>query len=78
MSKLTKEEVSSQIRNLIPYLEKPVILAPKGFFNEEKVNIKVGAIIEYGDTLTPNANFIVLEQTENLKALTELYKNIED
>ena len=78
MNKLTKEEVSNWIRNLIPYLEKPVILAPNGFFNEEEINIKAGAFIRYGDTLIPNANIIVLEQTENLKALTELYKNIED
>lgn len=77
MSKLTKEEISSWIRNLIPYLEKPVILAPSGFLDEKEINTKPGAIIEYGDTLTPNANFIVLEQTENLKVLAELYKNID-
>ena len=77
MSKLTKEEISSWIRNLIPYLEKPVILAPSGFLNDKEINIKPGAIIEYGDALTPNANFLVLEQTENLKVLAELYKNID-
>ena len=77
MSKLTKEEISSWIRNLIPYLEKPAILAPSGFLDDKEINITSGAIIEYGDTLTPNANFLVLEQTENLKVLAELYKNID-
>ena len=77
MSKITKEEISSWIRNLIPYLEKPAILAPSGFFDDKEINITPGAIIKYGDALTPNANFLVLEQTENLKVLAELYKNID-
>ena len=39
MSKLTKEEISSWIRNLIPYLEKPVILAPSGFLDDKEAEL---------------------------------------
>lgn len=76
MSELTKEEVASWIRNLIPYLEKPNILAPEGYFNEKEYQVGAGKIIEYGDNLSPTNSFIVLEQTENIKVLTDLYKSL--
>lgn len=78
MSKLTKEEVSSWIRNLIPYLEKPVILSPEGYFDEDKIDPHPGAIIEYGDNLIPSNAITLITQTENLKILVELYKSIGD
>lgn len=52
MSKLTKEEVAMWIRNLVPYLEKPVKLAPVGFIKKDE-EIAPGAIIPYSDTLCP-------------------------
>ena len=76
MSKLTKEEVAGWIRNLVPYLEKPSILAPEGYFDKKEYEVGAGKIIEYGDNLTPTAVFKVLEQTENLRVLVELYKSI--
>jgi len=76
MSKLTKNEVASWIRNIIPYIENPVYLAPKGCFKGTQ-DIKAGAVIEYDATLLPTAPK-VLEQQENLKALVELYKSIEE
>lgn len=78
MSKITKEEVSRWIRNLVPYLEKPQILAPEGFFKDSKIDTTAGQIIEYGDSITPSGMVQVLTQTENLKALVELYKVVED
>ncbi len=77
MSVLTKEEVAGWIRNLIPYLEKPMMLAPEGLFNEDELIVAAGKITRYGDNLTPSYNFTVLEQTENLKALVELYKVVQ-
>lgn len=77
MSKLTKEEVSQWIRNLVPYLEKPQFLAPEGFFKDKEIDTTPGGIIEYGDDLSPTYNVQVLTQTENLKLLVELYKAIE-
>lgn len=73
MSKLTKTEV----KTLIPYLENSV-MAPKGLFGKGKGEIQLhpGAIIEYGDELTP-ANTFRINQTENLKALIELYKVVD-
>lgn len=76
MSELTKNEVASWIRNLIPYLENPVILAPKGCFKGTQ-NVSAGSVIEYDASLLPTTPK-VLEQQENLKALVELYKNIQD
>lgn len=76
MSKLTKEEVATWIRNLIPYLEKPVILAPKGLFDKDKIQLSPGRIIEYEDTLSPTYKFNQINQMENLKALIELYKAV--
>ena len=78
MSKLTKEEVASWIRNLQPYLEKPCLIAPDGYFDKNTINVEAGKIITYGDMLTPTSVFSVLEQTENFKALVELYKISED
>ena len=74
MSKLTKEEVASWIRNIIPYIENPAVLSPKGCF---KGNIEVhpGTIIEYDASLMPTTPKII-EQQENLKVLVELYKAI--
>lgn len=77
MSKLTKNEVASWIRNIIPYIENPVYLAPKGCFNKGTQNVSAGSVIEYDASLVPIAPK-VLEQQENLKALVELYKVAED
>lgn len=74
MSKLTKEEVSMWIRNLVPYLENPAVLAPKGLFDNSDIKLYPGAIIEYGDTLSPAYTLNQINQTENIKALVELYK----
>lgn len=76
MSRLTKNEVANYIRNLIPYLENPVILAPKGCF-EGTQNVSAGSVIEYEVSLLPTAPK-VLEQQENLKVLVELYKSIQE
>lgn len=76
MSELTKDEVAGWIRNLVPYLEKPAIFTSEGVFKNEEYEIKAGRIIEYGDNLTPNNLLHILEQTENLKALVELYKGL--
>ncbi len=73
MSKLTKEEVAMWIRNLIPYLENPVKLAPVRFIKKDE-EIAPGAIIPNSDTLCPSSSIQTLEQTENIKALVELYK----
>lgn len=71
MSLLTKDEVASWIRNLIPYLENPIYLAPKGCFKDIQ-NSEPGAIIEYDAQLMP-ASPKALTQTDNIKALIELY-----
>lgn len=78
MSKLTKEEVAQWIRNLVPYLETPAMIAPEGYFDEDKLKIEAGKIIEYGDNLSPSFVFTLLTQTENIKALVELYKVVGD
>lgn len=78
MKKITKDEVAGWIRNLIPYLEKPSIIAPEGYFDEDVIDNEAGKIIEYGDNLTPTAAFSLLTQTENIKALIDLYKVSED
>lgn len=68
---LTKTEVADWIRKLIPYIENPVILAPEGCFREQP-EIKPGAIIQYDPTLLAREPQII-NQTENLKILVELY-----
>ena len=73
---LTKTEVADWIRKLIPYLENPVILAPKGCFREQQ-EIKPGAIIQYDPTLLAREPEIV-NQTENLKILVGLYTSLND
>ena len=74
--KLTKTEVAEWIRKLIPYLENPVILAPEGCFTE-KQEVKPGAIIQYDPTLLAREPQII-NQTENLKTLVELYTSLGD
>lgn len=76
MSKLTKNEVASWIRNIIPYIENPEYLAPKGCFKGQQ-DVHPGKVIEYDATLMPIQPKII-EQQENLKALVELYKIVED
>ena len=76
MSKLTKEEVSQWIRNLIPYLENPIVLAPKGCFKGQQ-DVSPGKIIEYDIALMPTTP-IILSQNENIKALVELYKAVQN
>lgn len=78
MSKLTREEIAGWIRNLQPYLEKPCLIAPEGYFDKNTIDVEAGKIITYGDNLTPHTAFSVLTQTENFKALVELYKITED
>lgn len=76
MSKLTKNEVASWIRNIIPYIENPAILAPKGCLKGNQ-NASAGSVIEYDASLMPTQPKII-EQQENLKALVELYKVVKD
>ena len=76
MSKLTKTEIANHIRNLIPYIESPVILAPKGCF-KAPLDIAAGRIIEYDSSLLPQAPKVI-EVTEALKVLVDLYKECED
>ena len=73
---LSKTEVADWIRKLIPYLENPVILAPKGCFREQQ-EIKPGAIIQYDPTLLAREPEII-NQTENLKILVGLYTSLGD
>lgn len=77
MSKLTKSEVASWIRTIIPYIENPAYLAPKGCFTDKQQNIVPGAIIEYDPSLMP-IQPKTIEQQESLRALIELYKVAED
>lgn len=72
MSKLTKDEVAQWIRNIIPYVENPLYLAPKGCFKGEQ-EVRPGKIIEYDAALMPYPPSVIT-QTENLKILVELYK----
>lgn len=72
MSELTKDEVAQWIRNLIPYLENPMVLAPKGCFQGQQ-EVKPGKVIEYDPSLMPNVPQI-LNQEEKIKVLVELYK----
>ncbi len=76
MSKLTKDEVASWIRNIIPYIENPIYFAPKGCFKGQQV-VKPGAIIEYDAALMPHPPQVI-NQAENLKNLIELYRSIEN
>ena len=76
MSELTKEEVAGWIRNLVPYMEKPCIIAPEGYFDDDVLKLEAGKIVEYGDNLTPTSAFSLVTQTENIKVLVELYKSI--
>lgn len=75
MSKLTKTEIANHIRNLIPYIENPMVLAPKGCF-KEPLEATAGKIIEYDSSLMPRTP-IVLDMSEALKVLVDLYKECE-
>ena len=76
MSKLTKEEVAEWIRELVPYVKNPMALAPKGCIKED-VKAQPGKVIEYDSCLLPREpQFICI--AEELKALIDLYKDIED
>jgi hypothetical protein len=77
MNELTKGEVAGWIRTLIPYLEKPAMLAPEGFFDDDEYEVKPGYIVEYGDNLCPQNAATVLSQVESVKALIDLYKSLE-
>lgn len=76
MSKLTKDEVAQWIRNIIPYVENPIYLVPKTCLKGQ-INLQPGKIIEYDASLMPTVPKIIT-QTENLKALIELYKACEE
>jgi hypothetical protein len=75
MSKLTKNEIANCIRNLIPYIENPMILAPKGCFKEH-LEATAGKIIEYDSSLMPQTPKVI-EMSEALKILVDLYKECE-
>lgn len=75
MSRLTKNEIGNHIRNLIPYIETPMILAPKGCF-KEPLEMEAGKIIEYDSTLMPQAPK-VYDISEALRVLVDLYKECE-
>ena len=74
MSELTKEEVATQIRNLVPYLERPMILAPKGCFKED-LSVGAGKIIEYDPSLMPQCPQVI-SVAESLSILVDLYKSL--
>ena len=75
MSKLTKAEIANHIRSLIPYIENPMILAPKGCF-KEPLEATAGKIIEYDSSLMPQAPK-VYDISAALKVLVDLYKECE-
>lgn len=75
MSKLIKTEIANHIRSLIPYIENPMILAPKGCFNETLV-ATAGKIIEYDNSLIPQTPQVI-DMSEALKVLVDLYKECE-
>ena len=72
MTNLSRNEVATWIRILIPYLENPVIVSPKGCF-KENIEFNAGKVLEYDAALMP-ASPEIISQTENIKALIELYK----
>jgi len=76
MSRLTKDEVASWIRNIIPYIENPIYLAPKGCFSGSQ-DVQPGKIIEYDAALMPYPPKVI-HQVESLKILVELYRSIEN
>lgn len=76
MNKLTKEQVGTWISELMPYVKNPMCLAPKGCF-EGHTEAEPGKIIEYDAALLPYEPKF-LTQTENLKALIELYRICEE
>lgn len=76
MNKLTKEQVGTWISELMPYVKNPMCLAPKGCFIGCG-EAKPGKIIEYDAALLPQEPKF-LTQTENLKALIELYRICEE
>ena len=78
MSELKRNEVAEWIRKLVPYLDKPVIIAPEGYFDKEEYEVKEGKIITCGDCLVPTTAWSFLGQTENLKVLVDLYKSLEN
>lgn len=76
MAKLTKEQVGTWISELMPYVKNPLCLAPKGCFQED-IEAEPGKVIQYDAALMPfEPKF--LTQSENLKALVELYNVCED
>lgn len=72
MSKLTKAEIANHIRSLIPYIENPMILAPKDCF-QEPLEATAGKIIEYDNSLMPQTPKVI-DMSEALKVLVDLYK----
>lgn len=77
MNKLTKQQVGTWISELIPYVKNPMCLSPKGCFMGGCEEAKPGKIIEYDAALLPQEPKF-LTQTENLKALIELYRICEE
>lgn len=76
--KLTKSEVAEWIRDLIPYLKKPVIISPSEIFEADHYEVSPGKIINYGDVLTPTSVVSIIHQTENLKILKDLYISLDE
>lgn len=71
---LTIYEVADWIRALVPYLENPVILAPKNCIKEGQ-ELKPGTVIEFDSALQIHEPQVI-NQLENLKLLVDLYKTL--
>lgn len=76
MSKLTKTEVAGWIRNLVPYLENPMFLSPKGCFKETN-KPEPGKSIDYDSSLIPQTPQ-VLSMVGALEVLCNLYKGLDE
>ena len=74
MSKIKKSEVAEWIRTLVPYLENPRILYCGDDMDIPKAY--PGQLVNITGLLMKSPELI--SQTENLKALIELYRIAED
>ena len=76
MTDLTRSEVAGWIRTLVPYLENPIWISPKGTLDspEGSVEVHPGKIIDFDESLLGVLR--TLDQTENLRILIDLYKSM--
>lgn len=69
---ITKSDVEKWIKEIVPYVINPVILAPKGMMSKGLRNVKPGSLVEYDTCLMPGEPN-VMDKTPALKALIGLY-----